>query len=293
VAAELGDEGVPSVRDCHRERHATSVINAFRHVMNAELVDLCASKPLSQTQEKRLRERIARELGAFLGVAACKAGVTDVRDRVLERVADELTLIRDLEKTLAQAPLSDEARQYLLDGIPAPPEERCAFQRRAAAWVLTHRLGALTETGDFDALSAHWLDEWLLRKAVAETFEELTDDHTQPADAHLVQFLCRFGRLLDYSPGPERSHLLRSLFDGKQAAELLGLNRFDGIIWLNEERFSAFAYWLFFVTVVSLASEKKLTQRCIAIRFARLQSFLAAATDAGFRSDHFLETLAQ
>jgi glycosidase len=126
-------------------------------------------------------------------------------------------------------------------------------------WVFTHNLGRIltapgaepeTNPGE---ISRAWLDEWLLGKLIAAALQEMglgADAAWRAVGLTRVLTGCQ-GWCSDQAPTAELAYRsLENWLKDTQVQQFLGVNRYQGILWFNQEAFDELLWWLFVLAVV-------------------------------------------
>jgi hypothetical protein len=110
------------------------------------------------------------------------------------------------------------------------------------AWAITHDTGRLVAETAAEAAqqSRAWLDEWLLRKAVAHTLRELGASNGEAWQAvSLLNVLVAQQDWAMSTAGKRKraSLVLERLLADEETRRYLGVNRYQDVLWFNQEAF--------------------------------------------------------
>jgi hypothetical protein len=110
------------------------------------------------------------------------------------------------------------------------------------AWAITHATGRLVAETAAEAAqqSRAWLDEWLLRKAFAHTLRELGASNGEAWRAvSLLNALVAHQDWATSTAGKRKraSLVLESLLADEEIRRYLGVNRYQDVLWFNQEAF--------------------------------------------------------
>jgi hypothetical protein len=162
------------------------------------------------------------------------------------------------------------------------------------AWVFSHGLGRAVDDENFAARARSWLDEWLLGKLVAQALQDLGQKDAQRSVVllkALVTHQAWFGAAATDLPAPaQAAALLETLLRDRDVQSFLGVNRFGGVLWYNQESFAELLHSLLAVAAIQLASDPD-TDAAPAIEAAyNLLSLLQAAdAESGYQVERLVE----
>jgi hypothetical protein len=114
-------------------------------------------------------------------------------------------------------------------------------------WAFTHNLGQLSGKGDDGQRSQAWIDEWLLGRILASSFIDLGTSEQEAWNAvSMIKILIRHNEW--YQAGLPKSTRTYRILEGLLADELvqgfLQVNRYQEILWFNQERFQDLLAWM-------------------------------------------------
>ena len=266
---------------------------------------------------KRFLEQARQAAG---GRGDIKAIVHDVRNRLqfLLRLAtyDQERLP---EKSHRLAPSLDwEAVREVQAGL----DENLSRWGTLFCWLFLHRLGVVVGGADWAARSRAWLDEWRLTPLLARPLYDLGLDTGQAERAQtLVRWLTAQQRWFEAipvdaaeegptqevaeEPGEATARLLQSTVSSKASARVLkvllqdgdvqrfiGVNRFQGVLWFNQESFEELLWWLLLVGVLEAQMEVGLpaeeTAQRIATRYAVVRRLREAAGQSAYQVENLI-----
>jgi hypothetical protein len=203
---------------------------------------------------------------------------------------------RELEAALALPVLAERLglRAETAALLSAGREETPAAWGGLFAWVFSHGLGRAVDDENFAARARSWLDEWLLGKLVAQALQDLGQKDAQRSVVllkALVTHQAWFGAAATDLPAPaQAAALLETLLRDRDVQSFLGVNRFGGVLWYNQESFAELLHSLLAVAAIQLASDPD-TDAAPAIEAAyNLLSLLQAAdAESGYQVERLVE----
>ncbi|MBI5093837.1 MAG: alpha-amylase [Candidatus Hydrogenedentes bacterium] len=289
LAARLEGRGVPSVEDAHRELVLAHILGPLRAVMNCGALLALAGMSEDGADTESVKIPFTQDLTAFLRAAG--AVTPEEVTAIAAAIWADIELVTNLPQVVAKARWKKPVTEYLLAPLRAGSESHGAWPRIPIAWALCRHLGRLRPAEDYEAESASLMDEWLVRKVAAETFGELgCDPWTASTDADLIQAVLRHS-----SAGLLHAKGLRALVLDVAMHRYAQMNRYDGKLWVNKERFEQLVYWLFAFSVLARLSAGAPAQKGVAKDVAALHercvAILNAAGTAGYQVEALLELL--
>ena len=155
-----------------------------------------------------------------------------------------------------------------------------------------HKLGKVVDDKAYADLSRSWIDEWLLGRIIARTLQNLgVDGQMAERAVGIIKLLTANQRWFEFKVQPQRmafSALSRLLRDA-EVQQFIQVNRYQGVLWFNQEAYEQLCDWLLLPAVVD--SVLKLPEdEAVAQVEARLQIILKLL-EAGEASEYQVEKL--
>jgi hypothetical protein len=129
------------------------------------------------------------------------------------------------------------------------------------SWLFTHKLGKtilMDREDEAVEASRSWIDEWLLGKIIAGTLRDLgIEDGASWRAVSLVKLLTTHSTWYQNSlnSSDDAALILQGWFKDGQLQAYLGVNRYQDILWFNQESFEDLLWWAFTVAVVEIISD--------------------------------------
>jgi hypothetical protein len=307
LAAYLRGQGVPSINEALRETFLQPIHIPYRELVNADLVRRLLAQPPEPEGQPPVGDLPAPPAGDQL--------LADVERKML-------TLAREI-KSHTQGPGDPEALareirtklQSILElrtprpAPPAPsnPDYQAALQYLGAslgsdestwgvvaAWLFTHALGKIAGDRDYDLQSRSWVDEWLLRKIIAGTLQELGADEAAAArGVLLVNALVAQGLALAAHAGTAKAPylVLESWLSDDDVRAFLQVNRYQDVLWYNKEAFDRFLGLALLVAAVEAAHAEREAANVaseIGAYYDVTRALQEAQAESGYRVDKLL-----
>lgn len=210
------------------------------------------SEQLSEQSLEGLSEEVSGQSSDETSreVAGVSTPDDEIADRVVERLAQVLTLPDVLKRSAATATsetYAEAVRALLREWRPDDWEVWGAL----FGWVFTHALGGLVNAEAAAEISRDWFDAWLLRKPVAQALEGLgvADDARERTVATVRLLLTApdwmFGdAAASHGLGDDLPTMLRRALAHRDVHAYLGVNRYEGVLWYNREAFGRWLWWM-------------------------------------------------
>jgi hypothetical protein len=161
------------------------------------------------------------------------------------------------------APEVHDALDYLLAGprghSPFAPDDPMTWSG-LYTWIACRRLGAAVNPAQTAQLSRSWLDEWQLARIITDVFQGLGMGRgAAERGTSLVKLLVSHGAGLPIEGLPETdqspAQLLHTWLSDAELQHILGFNRYQSILWFNQESFEEWVWWAFASAVIDLTSK--------------------------------------
>ena len=266
LAERLGERGVPSLDDALRELQLEPVHSPLRAIFADGLV----GRVLDGSARTATLDELERRFATFLAAVAEATGVPG------DPVGAAVAVRRRVETA------------WGADDLPGARVERAAL----LAWLALSRTGELAPGADVAATSRAWYDELRLAGALAMGLREAGLDEGEAwTVADQVRVLLTLPRPSGLR-GPARTADAR-LLDRWLASDVvrtaIGLNTWEGIEWLDRDRFEAQLAW-----ARRLDSIEATPRRRVSVEGPdAIDRLVAAAKSAGYRLDKLAASLAR
>ncbi len=258
LAGYLNGRGVPSVEDTLKEILLQPIHNAFREVVNADMV--------SRLTAARLVTAGARLDTALLDEAEHKtfALLHEIKQHTYG-VGDEQPIAKEIRRQL-EALLQLPALESRLAAQSAAEEYGAAVRAVQSslgdtpttwgtllAWVLVHSLGKIMGEVGFEQQSRSWIDEWLLGKIVAGVLRDVGLD--EGAAWHAVAVVKLLTAHQRWAVAKRPHQVLEELLQDDEVQQFMQVNRFQDVLWFNKEAFEDLLEWLLLAAAVQVGAD--------------------------------------
>ncbi|HJS28412.1 MAG TPA: alpha-amylase family glycosyl hydrolase [Anaerolineales bacterium] len=243
----LAGRGVPSIEDAKREVLLQPIHRPLREVFNPEffwsVVDAGRNKDgvpdgggASMVDQKIriLFEQVSGYAGGIADPVEIANSVVREVESLQEMIEESASAIGEDDQTEdrdpAVSPRLDGPHRYLL-----------------LAWIVTHALGKVVSTTDYQGISRAWIDEWMLGKLVEQTLQGLDGaDMDLTKSVMVLKGLVGRQNWKEELEGAENQSyaLFKLLVEDRDTAFNLGVNRYHDVLWIRQEDLDNFLDWL-------------------------------------------------
>lgn len=253
---------------------------ARRHANVEHVTPSTAAHPVAAADELPAIEQFEQRLRIFLTEFVTFSGGTVNTDRIVADVRRRLEAVVDL-LVCADARYAQQ--------IGAPLAEDVSRWGTAVAWAILHRLGLLFADDDVAGQSRSLIDEYLLGRTLQTALAEFGYSDDVAADAVLlVKALTAYQDWYKEAAEDGRALAAVLMADG-DVQSFTRVNRFQGVLWFNKERFERLLRWLELIAAVTLKAETLPDADAIRASCARLvESLTEAAEQSGYRVEQLL-----
>lgn len=135
-------------------------------------------------------------------------------------------------------------------------------------WIFAHDLGKISGEKDYAEVSRSWIDEWLLGKILANSFQDLgLADGASWQSVRLIKVLVvhhNWWQLLDKDEESlsgrsemNAQRLLEYWLNDREVQLFLSVNRYQDVLWFNNESLEALLWWLLVVAMIDMGATEK------------------------------------
>jgi glycosidase len=302
LAAYLNGRGVPNIDEALREILLQPVHHPFKELVNADmfrkLIDARVTEPDGQLNMPLLDDveakvvNLLREARQFTGDAGDETEIAvDIRQKLAALLQLPILESRyptpgDTDYTAA----TDYLNTYLGDDL--------ATWGGMLSWLFVHSLGKVLHEADFEGQSRSWIDEWLLGKIMAGALRDLELDEDQAwRTVALVKLLTTHQRWFETEDaGKQHAYqVLETWLTDSEVQAFLQVNRYQGILWFNQETFERLLGWMLLVAAITLGADpgrpaSEVREKMVGC-YAVVQELLGAEQQSEYQVEKLLAVL--
>ncbi len=302
LAAYLNGRGVPNIEEASREIFLQPIHGPMRELINPGMFRWIIDNRISATQDEINIEVIDQfqEKAEHLFASVFKFNnltgdpgqlALDLRERLKRAYAND-----GLQKTetIRGARVGPPGKGFLPAPLGADPGRWGVF----LGWLSTHALGKSAGEADYASLSRSWIDEWLIGKILASTLEGLEQDEERSwRQVNLIKVLITHQDW--HQKPPEGSSAAYSVFETLlrdfDSHQFMGVNRYQGILWINQELLLELLDWLYLIAEIAIGADLKSTpdEQDAMVRKIRkiLEKIISVAEETGYRIDLMMDLM--
>jgi glycosidase len=262
LAAYLNGRGVPSIDEALKEIFLQPVHHPFKELVNADmfqrLMDARVTQPDGQL-DVSLVDEVEEKTAHLLSEAKQLTGGTG------DEAAITLDIRRKLEAILQLAALESRyattrsskyksAANYLSETLHDDP----VTWGGVLSWLFVHSLGKILTEVDYEGQSRSWIDEWLLGKIISGVLRDLgLDDVRAWHTVTVIKLLTTHQRWFEtqVSEKTPAYQILESWLRDSEVQGFLQVNRYQDVLWFNQEAFEQLLWWMLLVATIVLNAE--------------------------------------
>ncbi|MBL7202164.1 MAG: alpha-amylase [Anaerolineae bacterium] len=295
LASYLDGRGVPSIEEALHEVFLQPIHAPFRELLNAGhlrwLIDHRLTDPDAQlvsevgSEAERRARRLLDEARRFTGGTGDPAAIA-------HEIRLKLEAILRLPVLEARYPLPDSALQAIRARLEGDP----AVWPTLLGWLFTHALGEVAGDEGFAGRSLSWMEEWLLSKLVAASFQDLGMDEGAAwwAVGTVKILIAHCGWWdLDGAGEGQASQVLMSWLRDSGVQGYLQVNRHRGVLWFNHEAFEELTSWMLLLAAVEISAQPELAPEKVARRLDACYKVIAALQRAEEASEYQVAKLVE
>jgi glycosidase len=315
LAEYLNRRGVPSIDEAVKELFLQPILGPFREIFNAGYFRwLITNRQLPALQETPSQaENIYAEaenklLNLLVAIHLFTNGKGEpalLAIQVREELASVISLpIIGKNLPVQRAPKFRSALLYL-NALPKTTDSHespwDSGDVRAwgtlLGWLFSHSLGAAADPEEKLALSRSWIDEWLFGKFLAGTLRDLgLEERAAWQAVNRVRLLIPYSgwwKTAGESSQTTAATLLKNLLSDRETSQYLGVNRYQDVLWFNQEGFEDLLWWLFAVAVVEISAQAQPDKKPVLTTAAHavIELLLEAEVVSGYQVEKLLAAI--
>jgi glycosidase len=298
IANALNGCGVPSIEEAFKEMLLQPLRNAFKELVNADMVRRLTEARIIQPQgqlDQHLIEEIEKKSINLLREVKQFSGGRE----------DEVTIAREvrrkLEAILYLPIITSRYPRLQPKGVKAAAEylhkkltDSTYTWSTLFSWLFVHALGKAVNPRDFAGQSRTWMDEWGFGKII---FGVLRDSGLDEAPAWsaltIIKLLTGHQRWFETKSSDQKQAyvVLESLFNNDDVRRFLSVNHYNDIWWFNKEAFEEMLWWLMMAAALTIGSDPLRPVNAVIKELERCYSIIQTWQKAKKKSEYQVEKL--
>ncbi|MGD8751399.1 MAG: alpha-amylase family glycosyl hydrolase, partial [Anaerolineales bacterium] len=274
----LDGRGVPDIQEAMKEIFLKPIHYPYRDLINTNVFlrllenlterhfkdrEPRREKLLSELEEKF--SRVLKEIKQFTGGDGNVATLT-------QEVRRKLVTIIDLP-VLEQSqfiPPSFSPQNLIINSLIQSQQTNGEVEIKERrdwfilyAWLFTHNIGKIITEGDLTERSRSWIDEWLLGKITLQVFRELglSEGEASYALATIKILISHQDWFREQKHAESNTYaIMQNWLRDAEVQRYLGLNRYQGLLWYNQETYQQFLRWMMTIAVIETMANERLVE---------------------------------
>lgn len=141
-----------------------------------------------------------------------------------------------------------------------------------------------------------FFDQWRLAVVVDDCLRHMGQSEWNAARlVKIIRLIFRLQKMIANSQGQNLDVILENLIKDDLFSDLMGINKFEGITWINQEGFEELLWWLVVLDILpELSTREKITDlkvEQLVKKYKRLDQILLAEKRSEFKLDGLLKAL--
>lgn len=324
LAAYLNGRGVPDIDVAMKEVFLQPIHQAYRELVNPGYFRWVISNRLLSESGQENPSLLPDNAIAVINEAEAKlVNLLDEVKRITHGAGDVISTANAIKSCLlaclylpqfqARFPMPrsrkfQQAMKYLHAGNlkTSPWKSGDAYAWSVLlGWMVTFTLGKMVVDQGYEEISRSWIDEWMLNKILVSTLGNLgLDERSNWRAITLVKLLTSYHAWWkEMEIGSTKidkgvvQNLVTKILSDSDSQVFLGVNRYQGILWFNQESFEDLLWWLFVIASIDISSQHmraeqsgepgKIILRC----FTEISALIELAEASGYKLEKLLDLL--
>ncbi len=256
LTSYLDGRGVPSIDEALKEVLLQPIHQPFRALMRA--IERIGEEARKQGQ---LIEEVEEKLNLLLQAVKQLTGTSADGKAVAAETRRKLEAALELPTPESQLDLPEMIVDYLRSGPAKTPEvglDETETWFTLLSWLFTHNLGKMVDEEHFAQVGRSWIDEWLLGKIIAKTLQDqgLDEGSAQRSVVTIKILTAHQGWFQTEASRENRAYqILTSWLEDEDVRRFLQINRYQDVLWFNQESFKQLLWWMFVSATVTISAD--------------------------------------
>lgn len=287
----LGGRGVASVEVALQELLLQPVLQPFgkivnpgyfRYLYDARLLEAGDAVPAGLLGEAR------QKMDYLMDGIARVAGRVDGREVLQRELRTSLRLVLSIPTLEEYYPVPGSSKYnravaYLKSFLV---KDDIRYWALLFGWLFTHDLGKLSQADDFELVTIGWVEEWHFSRVFRETARDLGLDQAAVEEiSALLKILITHQCWFENMGSQSIRAVLEKWLSEYDIQQYLNLNRYQGELWFNKERFETLVWGLVLVSVFQQLSTGKASTSLFVERLLLAYEYARQLLDAEEKSE--------
>ncbi|MFX0123986.1 MAG: alpha-amylase family glycosyl hydrolase [Candidatus Hodarchaeota archaeon] len=257
----LGGKGVDNIDETLQGLIYHSLHKEFKELVNKPVFEEIVEVLHSSDSKKfdKILEKIHLKLPILLKEVVKYSSSETTDSDLINAIISKLNILIQLKESVNQLSLSSdisgEFYEYFNENLPSNSEWYIIL-----SWMFVHLLGKIVDPIRYELQSRSWIDEWGLGRIIEWTIKDFYEEPKSVYDdLILVKILTSHQNWFMLDPKSEHQavEIMRRLMSDLEVQSYVQTNRYQNILWFNQEAFENLVRWLFIISMINIASDLK------------------------------------
>jgi len=296
IYAYLNGQGVPNIEEALKELLLQPVQRPIKEILNRGFFDYLQNNKLEVKDKfsnstvvletKRKLENLADGIFAFTGNPV-------VREETILEICQMLDFALLFPKIETRFP-NPTSKLYVkaIEDIHSRIVNEPNFWETILSYVFLHRLGGFSSPNSISFQSQSYYSEWRLVNVLKEMFTQYQiDENGQQFLSNTIYVILGFKDWYKEIKNEGLLPSMKKLLSKPEIQQYLLINRYQGVLWFNKERFDALIFWLFITNILEIGFDSKISSSKFIEDFLRMNKIFLKLESAVKLSEFNLDNL--
>ncbi len=296
IYSYLNGHGVPNIEEALKELLLQPVQQPIKEILNRGFFDYL--------QQNRVEEKIAfpdsnvmletkRKLEDLADGILTFTGNLVNREEIVQEICQVLDFVLLFPDVESRFP-NPNSKIYLkaIEDLRTQINEDPNYWIVILSYTFLHRMGGFSSPNSIGFQSQSWYSEWRLGKILQELSSQyqLSDQEQNDITNKIYTLI---GLKDWYKEIMKEGFLpsLKKLMSKPEIQQYLLINRYQGVLWFNRERFEALNFWLFVINILEIGSDSNTSATVFIENFLRMDKIFLKLANAVRLSEFNVEKL--
>jgi len=292
----LNGNGVPNIDDAMKELLLQPVQIPLKELINRGYFDYIISN-VQKDRKSFIKSQVISELHQKLqNFYAGIFKVTDIDapiEGLLQKVSNNLEFILSIS-ILDQkfVSIKNEKIKTMINDFQQKFIDNDQTWIIALSYIVFSSIGDLSNQSESQFQTQTWFEEWQVAKIVRQVGADYHhSDSEQQSFSHTVYTLLGLSQWHKQIKVNEMGIWLKNLLKRQDIQQYLNVNRYQGHLWFNKERFESLIWWLVSIAIIEIGSDPKITLNALIEKLLVLSEINEFLLDKMINSDYRFDRL--
>jgi len=253
----LNDRGVPSIEEAMKQLMLEPVMHPINEIFNRGYFEYLMEHRFVEKETFPQPTRVLNEVekkATSLHEGATRLAHLKANSLLAGEIKQKMEIILSLSQLDKRYPLP-KASTYrasikgLTQQLKSSPKRWLIL----FSWGFLHNLGKLNARENSQEQTLSWMDEWQIGKALENLYKKMgfTEEECWSM-TNLVKLLISQQNWSDQLRNLSLKDLMESWIKIPEIQSKLGLNRYNDVLWFNQEGFEDFLWWMYLLGILNL-----------------------------------------